>query len=256
MPRYLLGNPQAAAAVGRSLNHFDSQVNNRIVEIILTLSKGKEFVSRERVQEELFRSYNVQNWLQLKTHPSNFVPLINLTDRQKAVTFYAQILEQTFNLCTLHDLEPLLVKFLKVERYEDLHLGPLSKHPKIQEIFDYHPTDDDQPIPPITTGDIIKTFMDFQKGYRGARTDLFEKFLDQLVRKYELQNRADLGFFCKSFPYLIQVRGHRFAEATLFLIIETAFYRSPLMCDGITILICSKSWVMHGKNSSKMFEHN
>lgn len=217
---YLLGNPQAASAGARPLSTLEKQVNDRIVEIILTLNKSKEFVSRERVQDELFRSFNVQAWTQLKTYPSNFVPLINLTDRQKSVTFYVQILEQTFNLCTLHDLEPLLVKFLKVERYDDLHLGPLSKHPKIQEIFDYHPTDEDQPVPAITTGDIIKTFMDFQRIYRGARTELFEKFLDHLVRKYELQNRADLGFFCKSFPFLIQVRRHRFALEELFLIIE------------------------------------
>ena len=182
-------------------------MNERIVEIILILQKSKEFVSRERVQEELFRLYRVQSWQELSSHPSHFVPLSNLTDRQKSVTFYVQILEQTFNMCTLHDLEPLLVKFMKVDHYDELHLGPLSKHPKIQEIFDYHPTDDDQPIPEITTGDIIKTFIDFQRTYRGGRPELFEKFLDRLVKKYELQNRSDLGFFCKSFPYLVQVSG-------------------------------------------------
>ena len=38
-----------------------------------------------------------------------------------------QIFEQVFMLCTLHELGPLLAKFLNVNTYEDAHLGPLDE---------------------------------------------------------------------------------------------------------------------------------
>jgi len=141
----------------------------------------------------------------LRVHPSRFDALMNLTDGQKDVTFYMQVFEQIFNLCTLNDLEPLLAKFLKVERYDDLRLGPLDKNPEVQRIFKYKPTNSDQPIPTITTGDVINRFMKFQKEHRHKRNIPFEEFLDKLVKIYELQSREELGIFCKSFPYLVQV---------------------------------------------------
>lgn len=130
---------------------------------------------------------------------------MNLTDRQKDVTFYMHIFEQVFNLCTLNDLEPYLAKFLKVEKYQDLRLGPLDKNPEVQRIFKYQPSNPDQPIPAITTGDVIKNFMEFQRQHRHQRNTPFEEFLEKLVKIYQLQSCEELGIFCKSLPYLVQV---------------------------------------------------
>jgi hypothetical protein len=180
-------------------------VNKKLCEIILTIHESKEFVSRERVQGELFAYFKVRSWHELGVHVSKFNAFINLTDRQKAVIFYLQVFEQTFNLCTLHDLGSFLAKFLKVEKYEDLRLGPLDKNPEVQRIFDYVPSTNDQPIPEITTGQVITQFMEFQKMHRRQQKVPFEQFLDYLVRAYELQTHKELGIFCKSFPYLVQV---------------------------------------------------
>jgi hypothetical protein len=117
------------------------------------------------------------------------------------------VFEQIFNLCTLNDLDLLLARFLKVEKYEDLLLGPLDKNPDVQRVFAYKPTKSDQRIPAITTGQVIQSFMEFQKAHRRERNIPFEEFLDYLVKKYELQSREGLGIFCKSFPYLVQVTG-------------------------------------------------
>lgn len=185
----------------------ENEVNKKLCEIILTIHESKEFVSRERVQRELFNYFHVNSWHELGgTHPSRFNALMNLTDRQKGVTFYMQVFEQVFNLCTLNDLEPYLAKFLKVDKYQDLRLGPLDKNPEVQRIFKYRPTDSDQPIPTITSGDVIKKFMEFQREHRHQRNTPFEEFLDKLVKVYELQSREELGIFCKSFPYFVQVR--------------------------------------------------
>jgi hypothetical protein len=200
LPLFFLDNNAS-----RPLTTRENEINKKLCEIILTIHESKEFVSRERVQRELFNHFHVNSWNELGTYPARFTALMNLTDRQKDVNFYMHIFEQIFNLCTLNDLKSLLAKFLKMENYEDARLGPLDKNPEVQRIFKYKPMNSDQPIPMITTGDIIKRFIEFQRGHRHQRNIPFEEFLDNLVKIYELQSREELGIFCKSFPFLVQV---------------------------------------------------
>ncbi|CAF4681057.1 unnamed protein product [Rotaria sp. Silwood1] len=183
----------------------ENEIYKKICEIILMIQKSKEFVSRERVQWELFHYYKVNSWYDLRVQASRFDAFMKLTDRQKSVTFYMHVFEQIFNLCTLNDLESLLARFLEVEKYDDLRLGPLEKNPEVQRIFNYQPTNPDQSIPEITTGQVIKSFIDFQKAHRHQRLIPFDAFIDHLVEEHNLQSREELGLFCKSFPYLVQV---------------------------------------------------
>ena len=180
-------------------------MNLKLSEIILTIHKSNEFVSRERVQKELFEHYRVTSLRDLRVNILNLTPLINLTTRQKDVIFYMQVFEQVFNLCTLYDAGDLLARLLKVDTYEDAHLGPLDKNPDVQRVFKYSPSDADQPIPKLKTGEVIERFMAFQQGHRGRAKISFEDFLDYLVDATGLNKREELGIFCRSFPFLVQV---------------------------------------------------
>ncbi|CAF3697074.1 unnamed protein product [Rotaria sordida] len=202
---FVQNNNLSSSVPPRPLTARENEIYKKLCEIILTIHKSKEFVSRERVQRELFHYYNVNSWYDLRTQPSRFDALINLTDRQKTVTFYMHVFEQIFNLCTLNDLESLLARFLKVGKYDDLLLGPLDKNPEVQRIFKYQPTNPDQYIPEITTGQVIKSFIEFQKAHRYQRLTSFDGFIDHLVEGHNLQSREELGLFCKSFPYLVQM---------------------------------------------------
>ena len=182
----------------------EKNVNDKLCEIILSIHLRKEFVSVERVERELFGFYGVESFSQLQVNQRNLDALINLIHYNRDVIFYMQVFEQIFNLCTLHDLGPLLAKFLQVERYEDARLGPLDVHPAIKNIFKYKPTRRHQPIPAITCEDIINAFLKFQESYRGRRF-YYEEFLNDLVQRNQLQNREELGIYCKSFPYLTEV---------------------------------------------------
>jgi hypothetical protein len=195
----------SASSIQRPLTAYENNINRKLCEIILTIQESKEFVSRERVQRELFNHFHVTSWNELKVQAARFNALMNLTDKQKDVTFYMHVFEQVFNLCTLNDLEPLLAKFLKLEKYEDAQLGPLDKNPEVQRVFKYQPANRDQPIPTITTGEVIQKFIQFQREHRHQRTTPFEEFLDELVEIYNLQSHEELGIFCRSFPYLLQV---------------------------------------------------
>ncbi|CAF4912624.1 unnamed protein product, partial [Rotaria socialis] len=78
-------------------------------------------------------------------------------------------------------------------------------HPDVKRIFNYKPTKRHQPIPAITSADIVNSYLEFQDLNRGRQFP-YEKFLDNLVEKYQLQKREELGIYCKSFPYLTEVR--------------------------------------------------
>jgi hypothetical protein len=71
-------------------------------------------------------------------------------------------------------------------------------------MFKYKPRKRNQPIPDITSGQIITEFLAFQEKHQRRRYD-YEEFLDELVEKNQLQKREELGFFCKGFPYLTEV---------------------------------------------------
>ncbi|CAM4933155.1 unnamed protein product [Rotaria socialis] len=199
----------------RPKSKLEEDVNTKLCEIILTIHLRKEFVSLQRVEQELFAFYEKNSFRELGVHPHHLNAIRNLVHYNKDVTFYMQVFKEVFNLCTLHDLGQLLAKFLKVDTYEDAHIGPLDEHPDVKRIFNYKPTKRHQPIPAITSADIVNSYLEFQDLNRGRQFP-YEKFLDNLVEKYQLQKREELGIYCKSFPYLTEVTTKMTREYTLY----------------------------------------
>ncbi|CAF4266197.1 unnamed protein product, partial [Adineta steineri] len=119
----------------RPMTTYEDEIDTKLCEIILTIHQRHEYVSLERVEKELFEHYKVNSFRELRVNARHLKTLTNLSHRIKDVTFYMQIFEQVFNLCTLHDLDPLLAKFLKFDTYEEAHLGPLDKNPDVQRVF-------------------------------------------------------------------------------------------------------------------------
>ncbi|CAF3066439.1 unnamed protein product [Rotaria sp. Silwood2] len=173
-------------------------------KIILTIHLRQEYVSVARVEQDLLTHYGVQSFRELGVNQRDLKTLTNHIHRDKDVTFYMQVFEQIFNLCTLYDLAPLIAKFLKVNKYEDAHLGPLDEHPAIKRVFKYKRIKRHEPIPEITSGEIIHAFVEFQQSHQ-HRKFLYEDFIDELVQEYQFEKREQLGLFCRSFPYLSEV---------------------------------------------------
>jgi hypothetical protein len=217
--------------IGNSRSHSDAQdmsdleetIDTKLCNIILSIHLRKEYVSVERVEQELFAQSNVQSFRDLRIDPRNLKTLTNHIHRIKDVTFYMQVFEQVFNLCTLHDLGPLLAKFLKVNTYEDAHLGPLDEHPEVKRVFKYKPKKRHQPIPAITSGEIISAFLVFED--KCSRQLLnYEQFLDELVEQNQLLKHEELGIFCRSFKYLTSVIYTKLEHT------KDSFYNFALFC--------------------------
>lgn len=200
----LLPDDSTNESESRSMSDTEEKINGKICEIILSIHLQHEFVSAERVKRDLFAFYQVESFQDLNVDQRNLKALMNLIHYIKDVTFYMQTFEQVFNLCTLHDLRPLVAKFLKVTNYEDAHLGPIEQHPDVKRVFKYKPKTRKQPVPTITSGQIINAYLAFEEKHRRRQFD-YEEFLDELVQQNQLQKREELGIFCRSFPYLTQV---------------------------------------------------
>ena len=194
------GQPEVLIVTDR-----EREVNERISEIILTLHKNKQFVSPAVVETQLLHTFRVNQLRDLRINLTHLIPLNNLKNRVKAVNQYLQIFKQLCNICTLHDFRPKVEQFLETQNYDDLHMGPLEANPDVIQLFNYKRANADDPVPPVTTGDVVQSFMEFLERFKEARETLFDNFIIHLVTKYELQSIHDLGLFCRNFPYLLQV---------------------------------------------------
>lgn len=178
---------------------------DKLYEIMLQLHADNRHVSLEEVERQLFQHFRVRSWKELRVHPMKFGALTNHNDRLKNINLYLHVFQQVFHLCTLKDFESYLVKFMEVNSYDELRLGPLDKHPEILKVFKYKALAANQPIPNITTGEIIERFMEFLKKHRHQRQTPLEEFLDELVKVYEFQSREQLGLFHRGWPHVIKV---------------------------------------------------
>ncbi|CAF1279749.1 unnamed protein product [Adineta steineri] len=199
-------NPVAQSET-RSMTTYEDEIDTKLCEIILTIHQLHEYVSLERVEKELFEHYKVNSFRELRVNARHLKTLTNLSHRIKDVTFYMQIFEQIFNLCTLHDLDPLLAKFLKFDTYEEAHLGPLDKNPDVQRVFQYKPRKRHQSIPDITSGQIIDAFIAFKDKHRRHERYNYNEFIAELLQQNQLHKKEELGIYCKSFPYLSEISG-------------------------------------------------
>ncbi|CAM4909922.1 unnamed protein product [Rotaria socialis] len=194
-----------APAVSQAKSCKEELVIDFLCKIILTIHARQEFVSVQRVEREIFEHLGIRSFHQIGVDQRNLTPLNNLIQRHKSVKLYMQVFEKVFNLCTLHDLGAMLAKVLKLEKYEDAHLGPLEEHPDIKRIFQYTRPTSGKAITEITTSNVINAFLDFQAAYRGPMRIPFDEFLEKLVKEYKVESREQLGIFCRSFPYLTEV---------------------------------------------------
>lgn len=106
-------------------------------------------------------------------------------------------------LTSLHELGIALAYAEKVSSYEDLHLGPLIKHPRAKDYF--KPPEDVECAPEITVHQLhgyLTKLVDKTK--RGSKHSL-EDYLEFVRKKQCLESAAHLCVRIQSFPLMIQV---------------------------------------------------
>lgn len=104
---------------------------------------------------------------------------------------------------SIHELGTALAQSEKVANYEDLHLGPLIKHPKVKDFF--KPPDDLDSPPEISVYQLhnhLTRMVDRSK--RGEKFNI-EDYLEFVRKKHGVETVEHLCVRIQSFPLLIQV---------------------------------------------------
>lgn len=179
-------------------------INSKVEEIIEELSSKGKFLPSEavrRVLMDLIQKARSQNHVNISMRDimafSQFSKLHGRID--ELIKIYCMYTPVT----SLHELGIALACSEKVSSYEELHLGPLIKHPRARDYF--KPPDDVECAPEITVqqlhGHLTKLV---DKTKRGSKHSL-EDYLEFVRKKYGLESVAHLCLRIQSFPLLIQV---------------------------------------------------
>lgn len=106
-------------------------------------------------------------------------------------------------ICSLHELGLALAEAEKVGHYDNLHLGPLIRHPRVRDYF--KPPEDLDTPPEITLFDLHTHLMKLMSRRKRDEKFNFEDYLEHMCKKLELESANHLCVRIRSFPLLIQV---------------------------------------------------
>lgn len=159
-------------------------VNSKLQDAIEELSAKGKFVPVDFIRDLLFQILRTRptsrkiDWRQVKV----------MEDYSKLHGRVNELIKVfcLFNpLTSLYELEYALINSEKLNSFEDLHMGPLLKHPSVRRFFS--PPDDLEEVPRISEFKLRKHLMTFlSKRRRGDTKSTLEEFLD-FVKKNEFK---------------------------------------------------------------------
>ena len=161
-------------------------------------------------------------------------------------------------ITSLYELEQAIMSTESVENYEALHLGPLLRHPLVQDFF--KPPRDLESIPDITSFKIYKHLSDFiNKRSRRDGQQSLEEFLEYMQKKEMQESVYHLCVRITSFPLAIQVlhdqSGVHFAVSDVLIIVRVGTHAygcvdisAKLLHLTITVqtLLVAQSIILYG----------
>lgn len=179
-------------------------INSKADEIIEELSAKDKFLPCEVVKKvvmDLIGKARGEHSVNLSLRDINaFTQFSKLHGRMdELIKIYCMFTPAT----SVHELGIALAYAEKVSSYEELHLGPLIKHPRVRDYF--KPPEDVECAPEITVHQLHSYLTKLvDKTRRGSKHSL-EDYLEFVRKKQGLESAAHLCVRIQSFPLLIQV---------------------------------------------------
>ena len=183
-----------------------SDVNSKTEELIEELSSKEKFLPEHVIRKavlDLVRQANQRSHNQFNIHWRDIIVFNEYSKLHGRIEELIKVYCLLTPITTLHELGIALAQSEKVDQYEDLHLGPLIKHPRAKDLF--KPPEDIESAPVITAYDLHKhlTHM-ITKNKRKEKFNL-EDFLEYVRKKVGVEDVEHLCVRVRSFPLAIQV---------------------------------------------------
>ena len=106
---------------------------------------------------------------------------------------------------SLHELEQAIIESEKVDNYETLHLGPITKHPKVIDLFKLQEAASLDSVPDISAYKIQNYLMKFLSKRKRSGKQSLEEFLEYVREREFAESVYHLCIRITSFPLAIQV---------------------------------------------------
>ena len=185
------------------------KINAKVEELISDLSSQGKFLQPDKVRGLIMEIINKENYS--RHDRIVFRDITAMADYSKV---HGRIEELIKVFCwfspitSLRELELAIIESEKVDNYEALHLGPITKHPKVMDLFKLQNAASLDTVPDISAYKIQNYLMKFLSKRKRSEKQSLEGFLEYIREREFAESVYHLCIRIASFPLAIQVGGH------------------------------------------------
>lgn len=203
----LVPPPKKKAKKSETKEDILEGINSKLGEVIEELSAKGKFVPVNFVRDVMHEIVREVNYARYPATRINWRDVKAMEEYSKVHGRVDELIKifSWFNpITSLYELEQALILSEKVSSFEELHMGPLLKHPLVRNLF--QPADDLEEIPKISGFKIRKYLMDFlSRRPRGEKKSTIEDFLEFVRMKESKDTINHLCIRVTSYSLAIQV---------------------------------------------------
>ena len=182
------------------------KINAKVEELISDLSSQGKFLQPDMVRKLVMEMINKEN-----RGRHDRIVLWDITAMADYSKVHGRIEELIKVFCwfspvtSLHELEQAIIESEKVDNYEALHLGPITKHPKVIDLFKLQEAASLDTVPDISAYKIQNYLMKFLSKRKRSEKQSLEGFLEYVREREFAESVYHLCIRITSFPLALQV---------------------------------------------------
>ena len=185
------------------------KINAKLEEVISDLSSQGKFLQPDTIRKLLLEMLNKANQGRSYNERVNQRDITVMGNYSKVHGRIDELIKVFCWFCpvtSLHELEQALIESEKVDSYEALQLGPITKHPRVIDLFKLQEAPTLDTVPDISAYKIHNYLMKFiSKSRNRASKFSVEDFLEYIREKEFAESVYHLCIRITSFPLAIQV---------------------------------------------------
>ncbi|XP_050219980.1 protein NO VEIN [Mercurialis annua] len=166
------------------------RVNVVVAKVWKDLLAAKESVSAWKVSQAALVELQVESWDALGFPMQSVPSLHGLILTEGKINSFIHCFAAVRRIASLYDLEAAICENEGIERFEELELGPLLRHPLVLHYFSVNC--DTTEVPKITTEDVILSLHEYMDTSKEKEV-IVDEFLDFIAKKRSVNGKGNLG---------------------------------------------------------------
>ncbi|KAJ0989892.1 hypothetical protein J5N97_008248 [Dioscorea zingiberensis] len=189
------------------------QIENTVVKARHDLVNAGESVSAWKVSQAVLVQLKVDSWSSLGVHLLDVPSIRHLTVIEGKVNAFVQCFVNSRGIASLYDLELAICKNEGIQRFRELGLGPLVRHPLAEYYFSIPSSVTE--VFKITSEDIISYLQEFMDKNK-RKMIMAQEFLDFVAVQKAVKCKEMLGVRIQNLGlYISHIREARKAETIM-----------------------------------------